>query len=151
MYQIRPWLFVGKYRETLDADWLYRQQITAMLHLAEDVQHAGIITLYLEVDDGVPIPVTALEAGTEFIRRHKAAQRRVLVACGAGISRSVSFAIAALKEDEGLSLVEAYHELWQVHPEAMPHPKLWQSLQAYYHENTSFMDMLDLQREWKAT
>ena len=149
MDRVRPWLFVGRYLDSRDPDLLHRFRIKAMLHLADDVRLPGIISLYLPVDDGEPLPPSALQTGVEFVRSQKALDHRVLVACGAGISRSVSFAIAALKEEEGLSLVDAYHAVWQVHPEAMPHPALWQSLQAYYHEDTSFGAVFDLLRQWE--
>ncbi len=149
MDEVRPWLFVGRYLNSRDPDLLRRCQIKAMLHLAEDVRQPGVISLYLAVDDGVPLPIPALQSGLEFIHTQKAMEHRVLVACGAGISRSVSFVIAALKEEEGLSLVDAYHAVWQVHPEAMPHPALWQSLQDYYHEDTSFGEVFDLLRQWE--
>lgn len=56
----------------------------------------------------------------------------VLVACGAGISRSTTFAIAALKEAEGVSLLEAARIVRPAHFDGMPHPALWELLCHYY-------------------
>jgi hypothetical protein len=134
MNQIRPWLYIGKYRETRDGRYLATHNITAMLLLAELVEHPGITSLYLAVEDGEPLPSEMLAQGVDFVKAHQEAGQTVLVACGAGISRSATFAVAALKEIEGLSLREAIHIVQQAHPESMPHYKLWQSLCDYYGE-----------------
>jgi protein-tyrosine phosphatase len=141
MQEIRPWQFIGKYSETLDRDLLERHQIQAMLQLAELAKHDGIATLYLPVDDGVPLQPELLARGVNFVRAEYAGGSHVLVACGAGISRSVTFAISALKEEEGISLLEAYRSILKSHPSAMPHPTLWQSLCTYYEDELSFVDM----------
>ncbi len=142
MYRIRPWLYIGKYRETLNLNLLSANQIGAALQLAGLVEQPGINILYLAVDDGVPLPADLLQKGVEFIIVNKEAGKRALVACGAGISRSASFAIAALKEVEGLSLLEALQEIKRYHPGAMPHPALWQSLCEYYDEDTPFVETI---------
>lgn len=134
MHIIRPWLLVGKYRETVNLSLLQHYDIAAMLHLAERVEQPGISCMYLPVEDGVPLDPDHLQAGIEFIRAEQRHGARVLVACGAGVSRSVTFAIAALKEIEGLSLLEAWAAIKAVHPMALPHPELWQSLGRYYGE-----------------
>jgi len=135
MYSIRPWLYVGKYRETKDADLLRQHQIGAMLQLAEGVELPGITLLFIFVEDGVPLPIDALRKGVEFVRSEKAQGHNVLIACGAGISRSVAFAVAVLKEEEDLSLREALGQVRAKHPEAMPHPALLKSLSEYYGED----------------
>lgn len=134
MNQIRPWLYIGKYRETRDYGYLTANGVTAMLLLAELVEHPGMTSLYLAVDDGEPLPNEMLIQGVEFVKAQKEAGQTILVACGAGISRSASFAAAALKEIEGIGLREAIHIVKQAHPDSMPHYKLWQSLCDYYNE-----------------
>ena len=134
MNQIRPWLYIGKYRDTLDYRYLSAHNITAMLLLAELVEHPGITSLYLAVEDGEALPSELLAQGVEFVKAQKEAGETILVACGAGISRSATFAVAALKEIEGLSLRQAIHIVKQAHPDSMPHFKLWQTLCDYYNE-----------------
>ena len=68
------------------------------------------------------------------MKEQQAAEQIILVACGAGISRSATFAVAALKEIQGISLREAMHIVKHAHPESMPHLHLWQSLCSYYNE-----------------
>ena len=72
---------------------------------------------YLPVEDLAPISSGHIRQGVDFIRAHKAKGVRVLVACGAGINRSSSFCAAALKEEDGLSLFEAFKEVKRLHPE----------------------------------
>jgi atypical dual specificity phosphatase len=142
MDAVRPWLYVGKYRETLDASLLRAKEIDAMLQLAEAVEHPGIKFLYLPVEDGVPIPASLLQQGVDFVLSERDRGRTVLIACGAGISRSVAFAVAVLREADGLSLLEAVQSVRKRHPESMPHPALWQSLCDYYHEEVPVSAML---------
>lgn len=141
MDQIRPWLFIGKYRETLDYHFLRSHGITAMLLLAELVEHDAITSLYLAVEDGESIPVDMLQKGIDFITEKKEQGDVILIACGAGISRSAAYAIAALKAFEDKALVEAFRVVKEAHPESMPHPALWESLCKYYDEPVPWIEI----------
>jgi protein-tyrosine phosphatase len=134
VYQVRDWLHIGKYRDTLNSAFLRSHKIGAMLQLAEPVKRDGIVSLYLQADDAVLLPPNILKEGVSFIRDQKEKGSIVLVACGAGISRSSTFAIAALKEEESLDLATAYQQVLTRHPDALPHPNLWQSLCECYSE-----------------
>jgi protein-tyrosine phosphatase len=147
MNAIRPWLYIGKYRETLDTDLLSVKKIDAMLQLAEAVKHPNITSIYLPVEDGVPLPDHLLQQGVDFVLSEKSLGHTLLIACGAGMSRSVVFAIAVLKEAEGLSLLEALQAVKHHHPDSLPHPALWESLCTYYHEENSIDRMLDVIRD----
>jgi protein-tyrosine phosphatase len=144
MDEIRPWLFIGAYRDTKNLYYLNLKNIQAMLQLAEKVEQPNIISLYLPVEDLAPISSEHIRQGVDFIREHKANDQRVLVACGAGINRSSSFCAAVLKEEEGLSLFEAIKEIKRLHPESMPHEPIWESLCKYYNETTSYLDVMRL-------
>jgi protein-tyrosine phosphatase len=149
MYRVRPWLYIGNYRETNNRVALSSYDIGAMLQLAEHVPQPGIFSLYVAVEDGQPLDGEKLRRGVAFVREHKTAGKKVLVACGAGISRSVTFSIAALKEEEGLGLVEAYAQIIEVHPGAMPHPLLWDSMCAYYHDGIPYVELWDEILKWR--
>ena len=144
MDEIRPWLFIGKYRDTLQLSYLRSKSIQAMLQLAEKVEQPNIVSLYLPVEDLAPISSKHIRQGVDFIRMHKAKGARVLVACGAGINRSSSFCAAALKEEDGLSLFESFKEVKRLHPESMPHQPVWESLCKYYNEITPYLDVMRL-------
>jgi hypothetical protein len=143
MNQIRPWLYIGKYRETKDYPYLTYHNIEAMLLLAEMVEHPGINSLYLPVEDGEPLPLDLLKQGLDFIEQQRNQGNIVLVACGAGISRSGAFTIAALKESENLTLLDAFQQVQRLHPDTMPHYRLWQSLCDYYGEDIPWTKLSD--------
>lgn len=142
MDQIRPWLFIGKYRDTLNKGYLDHKSIQAMLLLAEKVEQPGIVSLYLPVEDVAPVSREHIRQGVEFVRQHKLQGHRVLVACGAGMNRSSAFSAAALKEEEGLSLFDAFREVKRCHPESMPHEPVWNSLCEYCQEFTPYIDIM---------
>ena len=144
MDEIRPWLYIGSIRDTANEHYLAYNSIRAMLQLAAKVEHSEIAIMYLPIEDFAPLNYELLEKGVKFIREQKRLDHRVLVACGAGINRSSSFCAAALKEEEGLSLFEAFKEVKRKHPEAMPHQPVWESLCKYYNESTPYLDIMRL-------
>ena len=142
MNEIRPWLYIGKFRDTLDSAYLKAKSIQAMLQLAEEVEQVGITSIYLPVEDMEPIPSDLLRQGLDFVLEEKGNGHRVLVACGAGINRSSAFCTAALIETEGLSFMDAFKEVKFKHPEAMPHQPVWESLCKYYGESIPYLDVM---------
>jgi hypothetical protein len=148
---VRPWLLVGKLAETLNLDLLHYMGVGAMLQLCQEVTQPGIVSRFLPVEDGEPLPCAVLSDGVRFIREQKAEGRSVLVACGAGVSRSVTFAVAALREEEGISLLDAYREVVAARAEARPHPVLWKSLCDCYGESVPFAEMIKISRPLRGT
>lgn len=145
MHAIRPWLLVGSYADTRDPGRLAARGVGAMLQLAEAIPQPGIASLYLDVEDGAAIPAAVIRDGMAFVRRAREAGLTVLIACGAGVSRSVAFAAAALKEADGLGVLAAVSAVRARHPAAEPHYRLLASLCAYYGEAASTED---LARAW---
>jgi protein-tyrosine phosphatase len=141
MIAIRPWLWVGRYVDTTNEIELAHAGIQAMLQLHDHAPHAAIETMFLPMQDGVPVSEAMLARGVDFIRKQHTAGHIVLVACSAGISRSVSLATAALKEEENLSLLDALHAVREQHPRAMPDHVHWEALCRYYGEDISFWDI----------
>jgi protein-tyrosine phosphatase len=146
MNTIRPYLLVGKLAETLDGNLLRHYGVTAMLQLAESVSQKGIVSLYLPVEDGEPLNETRLRQGIAFVKEQKEAGNVTLIACGMGVSRAATFAVAALKEIEGLPLKEAYAAVVAARREARPNPILWQSLCTYFNEPVEYIEVLRLSR-----
>ena len=142
MDQIRPWLFIGSYRDTKHLAYLQFKSITAMLQLAERVAQPEIVSLYLPVEDLAPISSVHIRQGLDFIREQKDKGNRILVACGAGMNRSSAFSAAALKEAESLTLFEAFKEVKRCHPESMPHQPVWDSLCEYYKESIPYLEVM---------
>lgn len=144
MDEIRPWLFIGAYRDTINKSYLDFKSIESMLQLAEKVEQPNILSLYLAVEDIAPIPHHLIAQGANFIKENRKLGKRILVACGAGVNRSSAFCSVALKEEEGLSLFEAFKEVKRKHPESMPHEPVWRSLCEYYNESTPYIDIMRL-------
>jgi protein-tyrosine phosphatase len=144
MDEIRSWLYIGKYRDTLDKNYLDFKSIKAMLQLADLVEQKGINSLFLPVEDLGPTSPVLIRRGVDFILAEKEKGSKVLVACGAGMNRSTAFCMAALKEVEGLSLLDAYKEIKRRHPEALPHEPVWESFCKYYNESTPYLDIMRL-------
>ena len=144
MDPIRPWLYIGKYRDTRDYSLLMVNRIQAMLQFAEPVEQPGITSLFLPVEDIEPIPAALLRQGVDFVRDCKRQQHRVLIACGAGINRSTAFAVAVLKEEEGLGLLAAFQEVKRNHTEATPHQPVWESLCHYYQEVIPWVELIHM-------
>jgi protein-tyrosine phosphatase len=144
MDEIRPWLYIGKYRDTLDKHYLDSKSIKAMLQLADPVEEKGINSLFLPVEDMGPTSPVLIKQGVDFILTEKEKGHNILVACGAGINRSTAFCMAALKEVEGLSLLDAFKEIKRKHPESMPHEPVWESFCKYYNESTPYLDIMRL-------
>ena len=142
MNEIRPWLYIGKYRDTLDKPYLDSESIKAMLQLADLVEQKGINSLFLPVEDMGPTSHVFIKQGVDFILGEKEKGSKVLVACGSGINRSTVFCMAALKEVEGLNLLEAFKEIKKKHPESMPHEPVWESFCGYYNEPTPYLSIL---------
>lgn len=141
---VRPWLVIGRLAETLNTEILAQNQIGAMLQLAEAVPQKGIASLYVPVRDGETLTREKLRSGVAFVQEQKALGSVVLVACGLGVSRAATFATAALKEEEGLTLRDAFAAVASARIEARPHPELWRSLCDIYGETVSYPEMLKL-------
>ena len=144
MDEIRPWLFIGNYRDTANKSYLVQKSINAILQLAVEVDHSGITCRFLPVQDFAPLNFRLLEEGVTFILKQKKLGNRTLVACAMGINRSSAFCTAALKEEDGLSLLDAFKEVKSKHPQSMPHEPVWESLRNYYDEKVSYLDIMRL-------
>jgi len=128
---------VGGLRDTLDHDRLRSEGIEAVLQLyGADRERATIPIpvelLQLSLMDRQPLPPALLRRGVDFIRRQREAGRPLLVACGAGISRSPTF-VAAYLHEQGTDLVEAYRLIRTARPVIRPHRAMVRSLVSYYH------------------
>jgi hypothetical protein len=144
MHTIRPWLCVGSYRDSLDAGLLQANRIEALLHLESMVSHPGIAGMYLPVEDAAPLPPATLRQGMAFVAAARARDATLLIACAAGISRSVTFACAALVEQEGLDPLAAYRAVRAVHRQALPHHQLWDSLCAHFGQPADYQQVVEV-------
>ena len=142
MDKIRPWLYIGSFHDTHQGGYLTDRSIQAMLLLDENIELHNITTLYLPVQDFSPLKFELLDRGLEFIREQKSLDRTILVACAHGINRSSAYCTAALKNIEGIDLLNALREVQKHRPIAMPIESVWESLCEYYGENISYLDVM---------
>jgi protein-tyrosine phosphatase len=141
MIEIRPWLYVGKYTDTLNETILTNHGIEALLELHEPAPQPQIPSLFLPFHDGEPLNAAFLKQAIAFVQEHSGAGQRVMVACSAGISRSPMIATAAIKVIENRSLHDALNEVRAKHPRAMPDHIHWEGLCAYFDESIPFWDI----------
>lgn len=138
MYQIRDWLWISGYPEASSPKLVQANGIGAMLQLFESFDSEGIVTHFIPVNDGISLTKGMIREGIDFIHQQYDANHRLLVTCGKGISRSVTFSIIALIEIEGLSMEEAYRVIHAIHPKALPDHIHWQALAEFYDDRTDF-------------
>ncbi len=142
MQRLRPWLFVGKHRETLLPARLVAGGARALLHLAEQVPSGPLLARTILLEDGAPLSPTDLDACLAFVQQCYDQSLPLVIVCGAGVSRSPTVAIAALVEIEGLALADAARIVRTLHPDAMPHPALWQSLCERYTSPIPYIELI---------
>lgn len=142
MDEIRPWLYIGIYRDALNPRFMEDYSIQAMIHLAENVTLPGVHSLFLQVEDLGSIPADHIETAVHFIKDNLSQNRNILITCGAGINRSTAFCVVALKEVEGLGLLEAYKEVRKRHRDALPNKYVWESLCEYYDEKVPYLEIM---------
>lgn len=137
-------VYIAGFRALYNLDTMKHQQILHVLKLYEyePFWPKPFRVLELPIVDGEPLPPARLERGVHFIQRRVVHQERVLVQCGAGISRSATFVLAYLIE-RGMDLPEAYRFLQHHHPAAAPAPALWQSLIDYYGLAYNLYDVIE--------
>ncbi|MEL6308318.1 MAG: dual specificity protein phosphatase [Chloroflexota bacterium] len=139
MYKIRDWLFISGYPTASSKAKRDDAGITAVLSLHKPIEEEdGLTSQFLYIEDGGSLLTKTIEQGITFIKTRYDADDRLLIACGAGISRSVLFAIVALVEIEDMSMKEAYTLIHAHHPKPMPEHLHWQIVANYYGETNDF-------------
>ncbi len=137
-------IYISGWRATQYAGYLRQAGIVNVLKLYEDVPSFPDDFNVCEnpVEDGALIPADRLRRGADFVVEQVNAGRPVLVMCGAGISRSSIFVLAALVQ-RGYDLHDAFVLLREKHFEATPHPNLWLSLISCYNLPYTLPEVLE--------
>ena len=137
---------IGGMSDAIDHSRLQEAGIEAVLQLyGAERERIGFPfpaeVLQLPVMDRGSLPPPLLRQGVEFIRRQRTQERKILVTCGAGISRSPTF-VAAYLHEEGADLLEAYLRIIRVRPQTRPHRALLRSLVEQYQLSNSAEEQL---------
>lgn len=140
-------IYISGWRATLYQDHLRAAGIINVLKLFEDIPYFSddFNTFENPLEDGEVIPPGVLKRGVDFVTGHVDAGERVLVMCGAGISRSATFVLASMLK-RGWEIRAAFKHLRAQHYEATPHPAMWRSLIVEYELDLTLGDALDLMR-----
>lgn len=125
---------VGSYEDAINLQVLQANDITAVLDLASEVSYSlppSILRLKIPIEDRVPMKQEYIRLAVNWLK-NAAEERRVLVHCLAGISRSVTIVMCYLHEVQGFSLEDAYGMIRSKRFQANPHPALLDSIHEYY-------------------
>jgi hypothetical protein len=127
--QVTDQLFIGKAKLVYQPEALHELGITSVVKLYEwhPIWADGFRVLDSPFPDGEHIASERLAAFDQHIAAEISAGERVLVVCGAGMSRSATVVLSYLVAS-GMGLHEAYDLLWSKHHDTLPHPYLWRSL-----------------------
>ncbi len=143
-------IYISGWRATLYLDHLREAKITNVLKLFSDQPHfpADFNVYTNALADGEMIPPGTLKRGVDFVTGRVEEGARVLVMCGAGISRSATFVLASMLE-RGWEIRPAFKLLREQHYEATPHPAMWRSLIVEYELDLTLGDAIQLMRRRK--
>jgi hypothetical protein len=110
-----------------------QDQDVAFLNVADDVDFhpAPGIHRRIALRDGTAIPAEKMREAVEWIRRH-IAQRRVIILCRYGRGRSASVAIAYLCVAGGMAYGEAVNLVARHRADTAPLPELLQTIELLY-------------------
>lgn len=138
-------VYIGNHRATNHAAQLRQAGIKHILKLYSDEPYfpRDFTVFENSIPDGQFVSRSTLNRGVDFVMRHVEQGHHVLVMCAAGISRSSTFVLAYLLES-GYNIQDAYTILFSQHPEADPHPRLWESLIVHHDLRYSLDELLSL-------
>ncbi|KRX05885.1 hypothetical protein PPERSA_03822 [Pseudocohnilembus persalinus] len=150
--QILEWLYLGAERNANNHKELtVRTNINMILNTATEVQNYYPEQFeYMKIDlfDSVSQDLLPyFEQGIEYIKTAKDNNKRILVHCIQGISRSASFVLAYLMKHEKMTLKEAFQLVKSKRSIARPNPKFVESLlkfeQQLYQTNSITADEIN--------
>lgn len=125
---------IGAYEDAIDLRGLQANDITAVLDLTVETRYSlppSILRLKVPMEDGVPMNQEHLRLAINWLRM-ASRERKVLVHCLAGISRSTSIVMCYLHEERGMPLEDAYSFIKARRSQVQPHPALLESIDTYY-------------------
>ena len=125
---------IGSYEDAINLSALEDHDITAVLDLTIETSYSlppSILKLKVPMEDCMPMNHEHIRMALRWLRA-VAEERKVLVHCLAGISRSTTMVLCYLYEEHGLSFQDGYTLVKSKRDRAQPHPALLESVQAYY-------------------
>lgn len=136
--QITPHLYVGAENLARDYNTVFSNQIGCIINVAIEVPQiiyppqTGIESLKYPILDLPTFPISNyLNSIVDRIAANTAANRRTLIYCRQGRSRSITFTLAYLIKHHHFSLPTAFAWVKSRRPLASPNIGFWSQLQSY--------------------
>lgn len=130
---IRPNLAVSGFHGIGTRDQFLRHGFHAHLQCADGFDRwlrDSVDVAAMVFPDGTPIPADLFAKSQAWLAGHWDRDSKILVSCAAGMSRSVTMAVALLTLKGGVSFLDAIEEVMAKRPEANPHPMVLASAAA---------------------
>ena len=135
MSQVTNYIYLGSKTEAQDVEWLAANNIKIVINVARDLSHLeyppGIQVIKIAIDDEADPSIDIyLDRIADYIQNATVHyNKKVLVHCVAGISRSATFVAYYLMKYYMLTLPEALALIRQVRPRAKPNMYFMELLQ----------------------
>ncbi len=118
-------IYLGSEYAATDLELLNRHQITAVLSLQAEISYSHLYPKHFlyknfPLHDGEVIDSYVFEGALAFIRQAQNENRKILVHCAAGVSRSPSIVAAYLMKKKGMNPLEALEFLREKRPVVQP-------------------------------
>jgi len=135
---VTEWIAIGNCFDARNIKALKEARIEAVLCVADWVRmprkkynEAGIVSRKLPIEDAKPLPPereVAFLAALRFVDHIVGTQKRCLIHCAAGISRSAAFIAVWLHTRKGMDYDDAIALIRSVRPIADPQPEPFASM-----------------------
>lgn len=129
--EVHPGIFVGCHDAVRTPDFCERNNIGVILNMAYEIDYEpwdGVFLAKVGIDDGVVAPVGAFEKAALEIHLARKQDKRIIIHCAAGISRSATAALTYLMLYEAMGFYDILDQMRKARPQINPHPHLIRSL-----------------------
>lgn len=148
MSKITEHVYVGTYGSASSLDDRNPEDIQCILNCTKQPHEdlSGFEVNQLNISDGEPIDPKVLRFAIDCIYAAWDANKKILVHCHAGLSRSPSIVIAYLMDKHGYLWDEAFEIVRSRRPNIMPHPAIIMSIKKVF-QGTISLDTTMFRKE----
>jgi len=117
MSRVTKHIFLGSYYETLDEDFMRKNQIKYVLNTASEIpiSRNQVITMHIKLNDS-PSQCLILDPALRFINEAISRKMNILIHCHLGKSRSAAILIAYLIIEKGMTYKKALSLITRCRP-----------------------------------
>uniref|UniRef100_A0A8C6WDV2 Zgc:153044 n=1 Tax=Neogobius melanostomus TaxID=47308 RepID=A0A8C6WDV2_9GOBI len=137
--QITEHLFISNAAAANDASQVAKSNITCIINVSETTRQTppptGVEYIHIPASDSPTFPLSDhFDTVADKVQSHAENNRRTLVHCNAGVSRSAALCMVYLVKHQGASLLEAHTWIKKCRPMARPNNGFWRQLIRYESE-----------------